>query len=185
MVKTCVVPGCDRENVFSSIGLGFYRIPAPRFASRRRAWCNAIFKGNGLAKAQQLSDVRVCGLHFQTGKPNSNPHNVDYIPNVFNSTTQQCSGPELDAIEGLLGLQSETVPVTSSKSREQELEEANESLNNEVRSLRCELKSAQDKLQKVTFNSNAIMNNNQQTKFYTGLPTFQLFIFILILLHRL
>ncbi|XP_065176929.1 THAP domain-containing protein 11-like [Sycon ciliatum] len=81
-VTTCSVTGCGSRQS-KQCGKGFFRIPTNMTLARRQLWIKALDRSklaNGEPWAPKSGD-RVCGDHFSSGRPSTDPANEDYIPN--------------------------------------------------------------------------------------------------------
>ena len=94
MVKSCCVWGCTAL-YRSGVNLGFYKFP--KDVDRRRDWVRKISRAKVVSSTVSPSGVcasnvvplwepgkwdLVCGRHFVTGKPSSDPDHPDYKPSL-------------------------------------------------------------------------------------------------------
>ncbi|KAK8773524.1 hypothetical protein V5799_011943 [Amblyomma americanum] len=84
MPTTCVAYGCNAQYVKGS-KLGFFRFPnASRDRLRREAWIKAVRRLDDHGRPWAPSSTsRLCGNHFQTGRPRMSPRHPDFVPTIF------------------------------------------------------------------------------------------------------
>ncbi|CAN7986212.1 unnamed protein product [Ixodes hexagonus] len=76
MPQSCVAWGCS-ERARKGSAIGFYRFPA--CPNRRSVWTDAVKRKNWTPSDED----RLCGKHFLTGAPTSDPDHPDYVPSIF------------------------------------------------------------------------------------------------------
>ncbi|XP_077486824.1 uncharacterized protein LOC144115251 [Amblyomma americanum] len=84
MPTTCVAYGCNARYVKGS-KLGFFRFPnASRDRLRREAWIKAVRRLDDRGRHWAPSSAsRLCGNHFETGRPRMSPRHRDFVPTLF------------------------------------------------------------------------------------------------------
>lgn len=77
MPMSCVAPNCSGR-YRKGTTVGYFRIPSD--FKRKKLWLQALSRENWEPKSYH----RVCGAHFVKGRPTLDPHDVDFMPSVFN-----------------------------------------------------------------------------------------------------
>ena len=147
----------------------------------------------------------MCGLHFVSGHPSRSDDDVDYAPTVFTNAKKRSNVIERDSAreeraskrlkpkESYIEMEeAATVLVQLSQSAERSncdvtavdravqtsdgIWEENVSLRKEVATLRAAVDEVKDQLlEREDSKLNLIRGNNSKPKFYTGLPSFAVF----------
>ncbi|KAG8180608.1 hypothetical protein JTE90_018226 [Oedothorax gibbosus] len=77
MVSSCCAFGCTKRYKKGD-NIGFFRFPLKN-KSRLDKWLKALRRTNWTP----TSASKICGQHFQSGKPNSDENHPDFVPNIF------------------------------------------------------------------------------------------------------
>ena len=147
----------------------------------------------------------VCGLHFVSGRPLRSDNDVDYVPTVFTDAKKRRNVTERDSAreewaskrsktkESYVEMEeAATVLVELSQSAERSncdvmavdravqtidgIWEENVSLRKEVATLRAAVDEVKDHLlEREDSKLSLVRGNDSKTKFYTGLPSFAVF----------
>nr|XP_022287119.1 uncharacterized protein LOC111099903 isoform X3 [Crassostrea virginica] len=151
MVKTCCVYKSNNQFNASTKekGISFFRFPKDK--RKRRTWIKAVNRDEWTPNDHSW----ICSEHFVQGWHGDDPEDENYAPTLFSYKQ-----------------------TVVNKEREQRVQCDLDPLIEENNKLREEINSLREELKRHKWSVDRIKDDDASTRFYTGLPSFAVFLWL-------